>query len=100
MLSPNIIIKSSVGAIQDRHFIGKNSKNSKLSGIEAQYYNRMVMETGASTKNPVKYFKNLKKAYSVNVNRCKLVEQANAPFKKPSVVSTAVKTIRNMLRKG
>ena len=30
MLSPYLVLKSAVGAVQDRHFIGKNT-NKKLS---------------------------------------------------------------------
>ena len=80
MLSPYLVLKSAVGAVQDRHFIGKNS-NKKLSSIDAAYYNKMVAETGQSTHNPITYFKNLKKAYNVNVDRFELVAQANAPIR-------------------
>ena len=59
MLSPYLVLKSAVGAVQDRPFIGKNS-NKKLSSIDAAYYNKMVAETGQSTHNPITYFKNLK----------------------------------------
>ena len=34
MLSPYLVLKSAVGAVQDRHFIGKNT-NKKLSSIDA-----------------------------------------------------------------
>jgi len=92
MLRIEKIYTAAVGATADRRVVSKGAKG-KLPKEEIRFYNMLKASTGASTHNPVKVVKNWRRAYIANMERVKMIEQLNAPFKHQSAVRKIITEI-------
>lgn len=80
------MINAAIGATKDRCYITRGAKQ-KLEGIDLQYYKDLQKSTGASVHNPIKVIKNWYKAYNKNLEKLKIIEDLNRPFKKPTIIN-------------
>lgn len=81
-----------VGAAADRRVVTKGAKG-KLNKEDELFYKNLCKETGNSTRNPVKVVKSFRRAYNINMERMNTIEQLNAPFRKPSLLTRIVKAL-------
>ncbi len=86
-------IKSIIGATKERKFISQNAcmKNRQnLETMDRKYYQDLVNTSGPSVHNPIKVLKNWRKAYIDNLERNKLIDEINKPFKKPTLIKKII----------
>lgn len=65
-------INSIIGATKDRLDV-RRLKNRRLEGIDKHFYDCLVKESGPSTNNPIKMWKNWKKAYLAKLKKFTMV---------------------------
>ena len=85
-------VNATIGAIKDRATITLHSEK-RLQGIDREYYKKLVEVSGPSVHKPKKVLASFVKAYRHQVERLKIQEQLNAPFKQDSVVMANAKTL-------
>lgn len=95
------IVNAAIGATLDRRDVTVLSKNLKnLSPRKQSSYEILREKSGPSVHNPVKVVKNWIRAYHANIERQKMIEQLNAPFKEQTVTKRiATKIARKFGRK-
>ena len=77
-----IIVNAAIGATLDRRDVTALSKNlGTLSPRKQSSYEILSQKSGPSVHNPIKIVKNWIRAYHANIERQKMIEQLNAPFK-------------------
>lgn len=88
------IVNAAIGATLDRRDVTVLSKKTDhLSSRKYESYKILKKQSGPSVHNPIKVIKNCIKAYHANIERQKMIEHLNAPFKEQSRTSQIAKKI-------
>ena len=85
-------INATINAVQDRVTITKKAGRN-LQGLEKSYYQKLVTISGPSVHKPNKVLKSFLKAYKHQIEKLKIKEQLDAPFKHNSRVVANAKTL-------
>ena len=90
-------INATINAVQDRATITRKS-GKELQGLEKSYYQKLVTISGPSVHKPNKVLKSFVKAYQHQVEKLKIKEQLDAPFKHDStVIANAKKLLKGIV---
>lgn len=94
------IINAAIGATLDRRDVTVLSKNLKnLSQEKCTSYKILSEKSGPSVHNPVKVIKSWVRAYHANIERQKMIECLNAPFKHETLANKIVTKVARKLGK-
>lgn len=87
------IVSAAICASKERKFVAQHAKKHLPEKMEQDYYDKLVEISGESTHNPVQIVKNWHKAYQANMERLKLVDSLNKPFKSSDTIVSAIKQL-------
>lgn len=90
----NRIINAAIGATLDRKMIYKAAKGT-LNSENIQYSKLLEDISGPKADTFMESVQRWKKAYNSNIERIKLIEELNAPFKKTSLVQNIINKLKN-----
>lgn len=89
------IYNAVVNATVERRFISKTKNNKNINDIEKTYYKSLINVSGPSVHKPKKVINSWIKAYKHQIERQKMIEQANKPFKKQNLMSQIFNRLKN-----
>lgn len=88
------IINAAIGATLDRRIINQAAKG-KISKTDVKYVNQLEKVSGPAASSFKQRLTSWHLAYQSNLDRIKLVEKINAPFKKKSVIKDFIGSMFN-----
>lgn len=87
------IMNAAIGATLDRRIINKAAKEPVKAKHNSRYIAQLEKVSGPPAANFKQSLDSWRKAYLSNLERIKLIEDLNAPFKKKSTISDFVSAI-------
>jgi len=80
------IYRSAIGATQDRRTVSRGAKG-KLKADEMYYYSILQSKSGPSVHNPYKVIRNWRKAFKNEMQKNKMIEELQRPFRHRSLIN-------------